>query len=53
MGNDPKIIVCQGLPVCDLNGDAAFNAANSGCPWCKIIIVHPDRSETVIEPTRQ
>lgn len=50
---EPRIIVCQGPPVCDLKGDAAVKAAENGCPWCKRITLHDDMTETVIEPTNQ
>ena len=47
---DPEIIVCQGPPVCLLEGDAAVEAAQKGCPWCKHIVVHPDGTDTVTDP---
>lgn len=50
---DPIICVCQGPPVCDLQGDAAVAAQQAGCLWCKRIIVHEDGTETVLEPSRQ
>jgi hypothetical protein len=50
---DPIIHVCQGPPVCMLEGDTAVAAQQNGCPWCKRIIVHPDGTETVLEPSRQ
>lgn len=49
---DPQVVVCQGPPVCDLVGEAAFEAASNGCPWCVRTIVHPDGSETVTAPGR-
>ena len=33
-----------------LTGDNAVREAESGCPWCRRIIVHEDGTETVIEP---
>lgn len=52
MSDDPIVIVCQGPPICDLEGEAAIEAQENGCPWCKRIIVHEDGTETVVEPTR-
>jgi len=46
------IIVCQGPPVCLLMGDEAVAAQKAGCIWCKRIIMLPDGSEHVTEPTR-
>ena len=40
----PQVIVCAGPPECLLEGDAAVDAANSGCPKCKHILVKPDGS---------
>ena len=48
---DPMVIVCAGPPLCDLYGDTAILAQQSGCPLCKRIICHPDGIETVIERT--
>ena len=45
-----EIIVCQGPPRCDLEGDDAIEAQMGGCPWCKRIVIHADGSETVTEP---
>lgn len=44
------IIVCQGPPRCNLDGDAAVEAQMAGCAWCKRITVHADHSETIVEP---
>lgn len=49
---DPMVIVCQGPPVCMLEGDEANAHQLDGCRWCKRIIVHDDGTETVIEPGR-
>lgn len=46
----PVIIVCQGPPRCDLQGDEARAAQVAGCPWCKYISVNEDGSATVQEP---
>lgn len=46
----PLIIVCQGPPVCMLQGDEAEASQRAGCPWCKRIIVHPDGTDTVTDP---
>lgn len=48
---DPMVIVCAGPPLCDLEGDEAIAAIDSGCLLCKRIICHPDGSETVMERT--
>ncbi len=50
---DPMVIVCQGPPVCALEGDEAMAAQQAGCVWCRRIICHADGSETVTEPTKQ
>ena len=50
--DDPRIMVCQGPPVCDLQGDVAVEAQQMGCVWCCVITVHPDGTETVREPSR-
>lgn len=47
-----KITVCQGPPACLLKDDDAVNAQIAGCPWCKVITLHEDGSETVKEPIR-
>lgn len=45
------ITVCQGPPRCMLQGDDAVAAIESGCQFCKRIIIDPvDGSETTIEP---
>ncbi|MER9217887.1 hypothetical protein NKI48_02980 [Mesorhizobium sp. M0644] len=31
----PQVIVCQGPPRCDKQGDAAHQAAKAGCIWCE------------------
>jgi len=49
----PQIIVCQGPPRCDLQGDAAEANMLAGCVWCRVITIHPDGSETTTEPTYQ
>ena len=45
-----EIVVCQGLPRCDLEGDEAVEAQQNGCMWCKRIVLHEDGSETVTQP---
>ena len=47
---DPVVIVCQGPPICDLQGDEAVKFQEAGCVWCKKIICHPDGTETITEP---
>jgi len=49
---DACVIVCQGPPVCMLEGWDAVEAQQKGCVWCKRIICHEDGSETVIEPSK-
>jgi hypothetical protein len=46
MPDCPEVIVCAGPPLCNLQGDACIEAADSGCPLCKHIVIHPDGSET-------
>lgn len=46
----PQVIVCQGPPRCDLEGDDAVNAQIAGRPWCRRITVYPDGREEVKEP---
>lgn len=50
MSDVAEIIVCQGPPRCDLQGDAAVEAAQAGCVWCKRIRIHADGTETTDEP---
>lgn len=50
LGDDPRVVVCQGPPICPLEGDEAVRAAADGCLWCKRITFHPDGSETIDEP---
>lgn len=47
---DPMVIVCQGPPACMLEGAEAVAAAEAGCVWCARITVHPDGTETIVEP---
>jgi hypothetical protein len=47
---EPQVIVCQGPPRCDLEGDTAIEAQEAGCKWCKRISVHEDGTETITEP---
>jgi hypothetical protein len=49
--DDPIVIVCQGPPRCALEGDEAIAAQETGCRWCRRIIVHADGSETDVEPS--
>lgn len=44
--DDTEIIVCAGPPACDLQDDAAIEAANAGCPLCRRIVVHADGTES-------
>lgn len=45
MGED-TVIVCQGPPRCDLEGDEAVAAQMAGCQWCRRININDDGSET-------
>jgi hypothetical protein len=31
----PQIVVCQGPPCCDKEGDEAVAQAEAGCIWCE------------------
>lgn len=46
-----EVWVCQGPPRCSLDGDAAVAAQQQGCPWCRVIFVYADGSESVREPS--
>lgn len=48
-----EIVICQGPPKCDLEGDAAYEAQVAGCLWCQRITIDDDGSETVTEPSSQ
>jgi|RhiMethySRZTD1v2_1073278.scaffolds.fasta_scaffold1431299_2 hypothetical protein len=50
---DPRVIVCQGPPKCLLEDEEAVEAQIAGCPWCRVITIHDDGSETVTEPSKQ
>jgi len=52
MADDPRIFVCQGPPGCMLQDDEAVRAQQAGCPWCRVITLHADGSETIREPHR-
>lgn len=43
---DPVVHVCAGPPLCELQGQAAVEACNAGCPLCRHIVCHPDGTET-------
>lgn len=49
-GTAQHVVVCQGYPRCELEGDEAIAAAVAGCIWCKRITVHADGTQTVTEP---
>ncbi len=50
MTPEPRVIVCQGPPLCMLEDDEAQAAQEAGCVWCKYIWLHEDGSQTVREP---
>ena len=45
-----RIIVCAGPPACLLQDDAAVDAQNAGCVWCKRIVIDGEGNETITEP---
>ena len=46
-----EIIVCQGPPRCDLQGDDAVVRQKDGCVWCQRITVHADGTESTRGPS--
>lgn len=46
----PKVIICQGPPICDLQGDEAEDAMEAGCPWCRREILLPNGEWHTEEP---
>lgn len=48
--SEAGVIVCQGLPVCALTGDAAIAEQNLGCPWCQRIYYDEFGNREVVEP---
>lgn len=50
MSDESLVIVCQGPPVCRLDGDAAVNAQKAGCVWCKRIYIDSIGRERIVEP---
>ena len=48
-----ELIICQGPPRCDLDGDEAIKAQQAGCVWCRRTVIHPDGAEFTTEPTSQ
>lgn len=47
--DEPCIVVCRGLPVCQLSGQEAVEAQQAGCPWCKRVWVNEDGTETIYD----
>lgn len=45
-----EIIVCQGPPECELQGNAVLAAQQNDCPWCKRILIDEDGNEQITEP---
>lgn len=42
-----RVLICQGFPICELEGDEAVAAQQSGCVWCtKHYIFDDGREET-------
>lgn len=48
----PQIIVCQGPPRCDRQGDEAEQAAKAGCVWCERHTLLPSGEWLVEKPAR-
>lgn len=44
------LMICQGLPRCELAGEDAIAAQKAGCPFCKRILFDEDDNEETIEP---
>lgn len=44
------VVVCQGPPLCDREGDEAVRAQMAGCPWCERITLFDDGTETKTGP---
>ncbi len=42
--------VCAGPPRCSLEGDAAVEAMQAGCVWCRRIFIEADGTEHEIGP---
>jgi len=47
MTDRPRVIVCQGPPICRFEDDEAMEAMQKGCPWCKIDEFNPETGEWV------
>lgn len=47
----PLIVVCQGPPCCDKEGDEAVEAAKAGCVWCERHTLLPDGSWHIQKPS--
>lgn len=48
-----EIVICQGPPRCALEGDEAYEAQVSGCPWCQRLLIDEDGNERMTEPSSQ
>lgn len=46
----PQVIVCQGPPRCDKEGDAAHEAAKAGCAWCERHTLMPNGEWQISKP---
>lgn len=44
------VVVCQGPPRCELEGDEAVAAQEAGCVWCEHIEVFADGEDVITEP---
>lgn len=53
MEEPTEIIVCQGAPRCQLEGDDAMAAQQAGCVWCERIVIDEFGDEDVSGPSSQ
>lgn len=61
LGESSTIRVCQGKPACDFFVDTSLSEDEQiskmqeqvSCPYCTLIMIHEDGTETVTEPSKQ
>lgn len=46
----PTIVMCQGPPRCDKQGDEAVAQAEAGCLWCERHTLQEDGSWAIQKP---
>lgn len=51
MLDEKLVIVCQGPPRCELEGDEAVKEQESGCPFCERIYIDEFGNERIVKPT--